>query len=204
MRALPLAVRIAAAATVVVALGSAVLSWDALRWGAGQLGVDAALTWLFPVVLDGTIVVGTAAALALRRARRRVRAYVWGQLVAAIGASVVGNAAHAAGGTPIHQVGSALPAVALAASLHLLLVLVRESAPAPRPPRGLPLPQSPRQPPRGRHRGSRAPRRVDTVRELLAEGQELSADQVAERFHVARAAAEELLRAARSPQRRVA
>src|SRR2546430_2103762 len=131
IRQLPLAVRIAAVATAVVALGSAVLSWDALRWGAGQLGVDPALTWLFPLVLDGTIVVGTAAALALRSARLRIRAYVWAQLGAAIGASVIGNAAHAAGGSPLHQVGSALPAVALAASLHLLLVLVREQRPAP-------------------------------------------------------------------------
>src|SRR5260370_995568 len=35
------AVRLGARATAVVALGSAVLSWDALSWGAAQLGVDA-------------------------------------------------------------------------------------------------------------------------------------------------------------------
>src|SRR5262245_60779329 len=123
IRTLP-AVRIAAAATAVVALGSAVLSWDALRWGAVQLGVDPALAWIYPVVVDGTIVVGTVAALALRRARGRIRAYVWAQLAGAIGASVVGNAAHATAGNPVHQVGSAVPAIALAASLHLLVVIV--------------------------------------------------------------------------------
>jgi len=110
-------------------VGSGTLSWDALRWGAGQLGVDDHLTWIYPIVLDGMIGVGTVAALALRGARRRIRAYVWALLGGAIGASVVGNAAHAAGGSPVHVAGSAVPAVALAASLHLLVILVRESSP---------------------------------------------------------------------------
>src|SRR5215467_13581915 len=97
-----MAVRVGALATAVVALGSAVLSWDALSWGAGELGVDKHLTWLYPVVIDGTIVVGTVTALALRGAPYRIRMYVWTLLVGAIGASVVGNGAHAAGGSPIH------------------------------------------------------------------------------------------------------
>src|SRR5262245_42893069 len=95
-------VRLAAGPAAIVALGSAILSWDALSWGAGQLGVDGHLTWLYPVVLDGNIAVGTVAALALRRAPRRVRAYVWTLLAGAISASVVGNGAHAAGGSLIH------------------------------------------------------------------------------------------------------
>jgi len=126
-----MAVRVGAAATGVVALGSAVLSWDALSWGAGQLGVDSHLTWLYPVVIDGTIVVGTVTALALRGAAARIRLYVWTLLAGAIGASVVGNGAHAAGGSPIHMVGAAVPAVALAASLHLLVILVRHAPEAP-------------------------------------------------------------------------
>lgn len=121
----PASVRVAAAATAVVALASAVLSWDALTWGAGQLGIDGRLAWLYPVAVDGCIMVGTAAAWALRHAPRRVRAYVWGLLGIAIGASVVGNAAHAAGGNPLHSIGGAVPAAALAGSLHLLIVLVR-------------------------------------------------------------------------------
>src|SRR5215469_2408918 len=128
MNPLRRAVPIAAALTAVVAVGSGTLSWDALRWGAGQLGVDDHLTWIYPIVLDGMIGVGTVAALALRGARRRIRAYVWALLGGAIGASVVGNAAHAAGGSPVHVAGSAVPAVALAASLHLLVILVREAS----------------------------------------------------------------------------
>lgn len=126
------AIRIGAALTSAVVLGAAVMSWDALSWGAGQLGVDARLTWLYPVVIDGVIGVATVAALALRSARYGIRAYVWTMLAGGIGASVVGNGAHAAGGSVIHVVGAAVPAVALAASLHLLIVLVRH-APAARP-----------------------------------------------------------------------
>jgi hypothetical protein len=126
-----MAVRVGAAATGVVALGSAVLSWDALSWGARQLGVDAHLTWLYPVVIDGTIVVGTVTALALRGAEVRIRLYVWTLLVGAISASVIGNGAHAAGGSPIHMVGASVPAVALAASLHLLVILVRHAPEVP-------------------------------------------------------------------------
>jgi hypothetical protein len=122
-----LSVRFGALATAIVATGSAVLSWDALSWGAGQLGVDGHLTWLYPVVIDGTIGVGTVCALALRGAGVRIRGYVWLLLGGAIGASVVGNGAHAAGGSVIHVVGAAVPAIALAATLHLLVILVRHA-----------------------------------------------------------------------------
>ncbi len=147
-------VRLGAAATAVVALGSGVLSWDAQSWGAGQLGVDAHLTWLYPVVIDGTIVVGTVTALALRRSPYRIRVYVWTMLAGAIAVSVAGNAAHAAAGSVIHMVGSAVPAVALAVSLHLLVILVRhtpgevptpaeEGTPASEPAAGRPGPTEP-------------------------------------------------------------
>jgi hypothetical protein len=122
-----MSVRLGAGATAIVAAGSAILSWDALSWGAGQLGVDGRLTWLYPVVIDGTIAVGTVAALALQGAHYRIRVYVWTLLAGAVGASVVGNGAHAAAGNLIHEIGAAVPAVALAASLHLLVILVRHS-----------------------------------------------------------------------------
>lgn len=127
--AVPVSVRLGAGPTAVVALASGVMSWDALSWGAGELGVDKHLSWLYPVSIDGMILVGTVAALALRRAKGRVRAYVWALLVGGIVASVVGNAAHAAAGSWLHVVGAAVPAVALAASLHLLVLLVRHVPP---------------------------------------------------------------------------
>ena len=183
------AVPIAAALTAVVALGSGVLSWDALRWGAGQLGVDEHLTWIYPIVLDGMIGVGTVAALALRGARRRIRAYVWALLGGAIAASVVGNAAHAAGGNPLHIVGSAVPAVALAASLHLLVILVRESQPVKVPakvPSPAPAPAS--------KRGSRG-RQIRVLQEQAATtGQKLTGAAVAKAAGVTRQYANRVLR----------
>lgn len=128
---LPAAVRLSVLATSVVALGAAVLSWNALVWGAGQLGIDPHLTWLFPLTIDGLIVSGTIAVFALRHAPRRVRWYVWTILLTAIACSVIGNGAHAAAGSPIHEVGAAIPALALALSTHLTVVLVRH-VPAPR------------------------------------------------------------------------
>jgi uncharacterized protein DUF2637 len=183
------AVRIAAALTAVVALGSGVLSWDALRWGAGQLGVDEHLTWIYPIVLDGMIGVGTVAALALRGARRRIRAYVWGLLGGAIGASVVGNAAHAAGGNPLHVVGSAVPAVALAASLHLLVILVRESQPV-KVPAKVPSPT-----PAAKAKRGSGGRRIRVLQQQAAvSGQKLTGAAMAKATGVTRQYANRVLR----------
>jgi hypothetical protein len=115
----------------IVTAGSGVLSWDALRWGAGELGIDPNLTWLYPVVADGMIAAATVGAVATRSGPKRTRAYVWTLLFAGIGISVVGNAAHASGGAELwgpitlHRLGSAVPALALAATLHLLVIIVR-------------------------------------------------------------------------------
>lgn len=138
-RALPLPVRIAGVLAALVALGSAVLSWDALVWGAGELRIDAHLRWLYPIVVDGIIGVSTTAALALRKAPARVRAYVWGMLALAVGCSVLTNGAHSYDGNYLHAAGGTLPSAGLVATLHVLAVLARharsatisERAPAP-------------------------------------------------------------------------
>jgi hypothetical protein len=195
MRGLPLAVRVAAVATAVVALGSATLSWDALRWGAGQLGVDPALTWIYPVVVDGTILVGTVAALALRTARRRVRLYVWTLLGAAIAVSVVGNAAHAAGDAPLHRLGSAVPAAALAASLHLLVVIVRGARAEERTEersRSAPPPA-----PRTRRRRT-ADKVLDLQQAARSRNERLTGDQVAKALGISSSYARKLLGRARA------
>lgn len=122
------ALRIAAGTTAVVAAAAAILSWDALRWAALQSGVDPRLAWLWPVAVDGAIATGTIAALALRRARLRVRTWSWTVLGSGVVVSLVGNASHAAAGNPLHRIAAAVPALALAASLHLLVVLAREGS----------------------------------------------------------------------------
>ncbi len=123
--ALPAPVRIAAVIASLVALASAVLSWDALVWAAGELHIDAQLRPLFPIVVDGTIGVATVAAFALRKAKPRVRLYVWSMLGAAIGVSVFSNGAHSFDGNQLHALGGTLPSAGLAVTLHLQVVLAR-------------------------------------------------------------------------------
>jgi Protein of unknown function (DUF2637) len=189
---LTLAIGVAAVTTAVVALASAILSWDALQWGAKQLGVDPHLAWLYPVAVDGTIVVGTVAALALRRARRRIRMYVWGLLGSAIGASVIGNGAHAAGGGPqvfnfpLHRVGAAVPAAALAASLHLLVILVRTTAADERVTQPAPVSGA-------ESAQARVPARAEVRRLLQRKGARVDADLVAKRTGVSKRHASRLL-----------
>jgi len=125
LRSLPAPVRIAGAIASVVATASAVLSWDALVWAAGELHIDRQLTWLFPLVVDGTIGVATVAAFALRGGGRRVRAYVWSMLLAAVGCSVLSNGAHSYDGNTLHALGGTLPSAGLAVTLHLQVVLAR-------------------------------------------------------------------------------
>lgn len=133
---LPAAVRVEIVIVGIVALGAGVLSWDALRWGAGELGIDPALTWIYPVVIDGSITGATVGLLALRRDAWYRRGYMWLLLGAGLGGSVVGNAAHSSGGPELigaltlHRLGSAVPALGLAAMLHTLVLIVRRSGAA--------------------------------------------------------------------------
>lgn len=132
---LPAAVRVAVLFAGVVAVGAAVLSWDAGRWGAGEIGIDPGLTWLWPIVVDGMIAGGTVAVLVVRE--RGWRAYVWALLLAGLGVSIFVNGAHAPAGGPgvgaltLHRAGSAVPALALAAMLHLLVIIARSTRAAP-------------------------------------------------------------------------
>jgi len=131
IRRWPLEVRVVVLCTAVVALGAGALSWSALTAFAASARIAPAITWVYPVVVDGQMAVGTAAALVLRHAPRRTRAYVWSLIIASIGVSVAGNAVHASGAVlppAAAALASAVPAAALAASLHLLVVIVRASA----------------------------------------------------------------------------
>lgn len=46
-------------------------------------------------MIDGAIITGSVAAYVLRRARLRIRLYLWSLIGVAVGLSVVGNATHA-------------------------------------------------------------------------------------------------------------
>lgn len=126
----PAEVRLAVALTLIVALGAGTLSWAALTAFAGAAHIDARITWVYPVVVDGQMAVGTVAAVVRRRAPLRTRAYIWSMIGASIAVSVAGNAAHATGAAlppAAAALASAVPAAALAASLHLMVVITKST-----------------------------------------------------------------------------
>jgi hypothetical protein len=129
-----------AVAAIVAALAAIafVLSFSALRDLAVAAHVSVELAWLWPLAVDGNIVVNTVAGLLLRPRGREVSWYPWAALFLFSAVSVVGNGLHAtttsgrlALDPVVAFVVSAIPAVALLQGSHLFVVML--SAPASRP-----------------------------------------------------------------------
>jgi hypothetical protein len=129
-----------AVAAIVAALAAIafVLSFSALRDLAVAAHVSVELAWLWPLAVDGNIVVNTVAGLLLRPRGRSVTWYPWAALFLFSAVSVVGNGLHAtttsgrlALDPVVSFVVSAVPAVALLQGSHLVVVML--SAPIPRP-----------------------------------------------------------------------
>src|SRR5690625_1893021 len=132
--------RVLSALTLTVALlaiGAFTLSFDALRALAELAGVNAQIAWLWPLIVDGFIVIATGAAVMLRDSGWRVSWYPWATLVLFAAVSVAGNALHATSHADLDAVSvtvaslvSAVPAVALLLASHLLVVLLSNATPA--------------------------------------------------------------------------
>lgn len=105
------------------------LSFASLRDLAVASGILPELAFLWPLVVDGFIVVATAAAFRLKDKGPRVTWYPWAALIAFAAVSVAGNALHAADSSTrtvavwVATVVSAVPAVALLVASHLLAVM---------------------------------------------------------------------------------
>ena len=115
---IPLVVSIAG--TTAICVAAFWLSYEALTDLADQSGVTT--PWLWPLIVDGLIVVATVAVVA------RAGRYAWGLLIAAVTVSVAGNVLHAAlpdGVLPawLRATVAAVPPVALVAVTHLAVVL---------------------------------------------------------------------------------
>ncbi|MFC7308433.1 DUF2637 domain-containing protein [Streptomyces monticola] len=119
---------------VLLAVFAFSLSYDALRQMAVAAHIRGALTYLFPLVIDGFIAIGVIALLILRTAPRSSRLYVWALVGLATLASIWANALHAMRlneQTRLHlnnaTVGalSAIAPLALAGAVHLYLVINR-------------------------------------------------------------------------------
>lgn len=113
------------------------LSYDALQQIALAIHIRPALTYLFPMIIDGFIAYGIRALLVLRNAPFRARLYVWTLFATATTASVWANALHAirlnqqTHPTSLHlgdiTVGvlSTIAPLALAGAVHLHILITR-------------------------------------------------------------------------------
>lgn len=134
------------ALAVLLAVLAFVLSFDALRVVGLACGIQPALAWMFPLIIDGSTLAFTWAAWAFRtRAMRTV--YPWLMLVAFSVISLVGNALHAHP-TPVNglllpdwtaSLIMTVPPIALLATTHMIVMAASRSfdepepAPAPEP-----------------------------------------------------------------------
>ena len=123
--------RTSAAGVIVLAAAAFTLSYDALHQLALDSRVRPALAWLWPVVIDGTIVVALLTVLAANRAARRA-GYPWALAGLFSAASVAFNIAHAPD-RPVAQRVFAMAPVALVLTTHLLMQQAswRPTAPGP-------------------------------------------------------------------------
>lgn len=129
---------VTAVTDAVLALGAFVLSFDALRELAVVAGVRPALAWIWPVIVDGFIVVATINAIVLSKRSAKSAWYPWAALLVFALVSVIGNGLHAARhanteliSVEIAAAVSAVPAVALLVISHLIVVMLMAHRNAP-------------------------------------------------------------------------
>ena len=124
-----IAVWTAVAGTVFIAGGAFWLSFTALADLARRSGIAPTQAWAWPLIVDGIIVVGTVAVVAL--AGQRDAWYPWMLLLAGAAASVAANAIHAvvaadASLPPVLAASvAAVPPLVLLAITHLTVVLTQ-------------------------------------------------------------------------------
>jgi Protein of unknown function (DUF2637) len=125
--------RVSAAGVLMLAAAAFTLSYDALHQLAMDSRVRPALAWLWPVVIDGTIVVALLTVLAAKRASVRA-GYPWALAGLFSLASVAFNIAHAPD-RPVAQLVFAMAPVALVLTTHLLMQQAgwRRATPGRRP-----------------------------------------------------------------------
>lgn len=134
--------------TTVIGIASFVLSFAALWDLATMAGVPRTLSWLWPVIVDGTILQATISVIALAgfEEQRAGRRFFWWVLIIAALVSIGANAMHAfiSGAGSLHPAVSAVIAtvapISLLAATHGLGILVR--IPVPDPPDSTALPDA--------------------------------------------------------------
>lgn len=125
---------VAVTGTVFIALAAFWLSFASLSDLARRCGIGPDLSWVWPLLIDGVIVIATVSVVALTGARsqRRAASYPWVLLLSGAGVSVLANASHAvvAADASVPTIVAALvatvPPVVLVAATHLTVVLTRD------------------------------------------------------------------------------
>ncbi|WP_251153770.1 DUF2637 domain-containing protein [Cellulosimicrobium sp. Marseille-Q4280] len=121
--------------TAAIAAGAFWLSFYALADLAGRAGVPQQQVWVWPLIVDGVIIVATVAVFALRGHARALSAYPWALLIGGVVVSVAANAVHAVlTETEVPDVVAiavaTVPPIALVASTHLSALLLDRTSPA--------------------------------------------------------------------------
>ena len=118
---------------VALAGGGFTLSFAALRDLAAGSGIPENLAGLWPLIVDGFIIVASASAFALKSRGRRVTWYPWTALIVFSIISVAGNSLHAIDSADslrvpifVAAVVSAVPAIALLIASHLLVLMISD------------------------------------------------------------------------------
>lgn len=128
------AVNTSVAGTVFIAAGAFWLSFTSLADLARRAGIGEGQAWVWPLIVDGVIVVSTVAVVALDG--ERAAWYPWTLLIGGAAVSVTANGMHAivtadAGVPPaLAAAVAAVPPVVLLAATHLTVVLIRSTAEA--------------------------------------------------------------------------
>lgn len=131
-----LAGTVAAVGALAVTIAGFALSFDAIRAVGQAAHMRADWAWLLPVSVDGAMAVATVAAVVLHRLTGKTAWYPWTVVLVGAAISVACNGLHATGkqGQPLELAAeirfavSAIPAVMLAMSVHLLVVLIDVAA----------------------------------------------------------------------------
>lgn len=121
------------ALTILLALGSFTLSFGALEQLAAASAVTAQVTWIWPVIVDGFIVLATIASYVLRnRDNGATRRYPWFALILFAVVSIAGNAYHAYLNLTellvpvwVAALVNSAPAIALLLASHLLVIMLQ-------------------------------------------------------------------------------
>ena len=128
-RSVRIAVWTAVVGTVFIAVGAFWLSFTALADLARRSGIAATQAWAWPLIVDGIIVVGTVAVVAI--AGQRGAWYPWMLLMIGAAISVAANSIHAvvaadADVLPVLAASvAAVPPLVLLAITHLTVVLTQ-------------------------------------------------------------------------------